>query len=226
MTTSKKITVSQARQILAVVDAGLRAGAGSKMVAGELCVEQAVAMVIDGRLSDNPSCVHATVRSFKIRLNDSGWSSNEARAKGMRELAIAQLGTNDPSFDPKLFVIVLARETTRQMIPFVFRMMLKHAKLAEWHAAIEAVCLTCESAPSHAAAIAARALARKIRHKAWSAAAADAAADAAAAAAADAAAGDAAARSRSRLEAYKRMAEKLLALMSEAPVHGYFMRAA
>jgi hypothetical protein len=79
----------------------------------------------------------------------------------------------------------------------------------------------------------ARRVARNKASELWSAyadAAADddaaAAAAYAAAYAADSAADAAARRANVRLACYQRMAEKLLQLMADAPLHGYFMRAA
>ena len=38
--------------------------------------------------------VGKAVRSFEIRLNDTYWPSDQDRTKGLRKLAIAQLGSN------------------------------------------------------------------------------------------------------------------------------------
>jgi hypothetical protein len=69
--------------------------------------------------SDNPSCVHPAVRSFKIALNDSDWSSNSARAKGLRRIAVAQLGSEE--IDGILFVKELALATIRKIVPIALR---------------------------------------------------------------------------------------------------------
>lgn len=82
-----------ARKVLETVDAGLSSGLGVQKP-GKMCVEAAVCYALGLPHGDNPPCVGVAVRAFKIRLNDSGWSSPEARAKGMRKLAIAQLGSD------------------------------------------------------------------------------------------------------------------------------------
>ena len=179
-TTSKKITLTQARKVLSIVDAGLSGGLGSPKP-GEMCVEAAVCYALGLPHGDDPKCVHPTVRRFKISLNDRSWSSNAARARGMRELAIAQLGTNDPTFDSKVFVNVLVTETIRQIVPLALRALLKLPALAKWHDALEVASKTCEVTPNLAAAQAARDLAKK-------ASASDADASAYAAYAADASA--------------------------------------
>lgn len=86
------INESLARKVLETVDAGLCRGLGQP-VPGHMCVEAAVCFAMGLPHSDEPTCVSGALRSFKIKLNDAPWSSNESRAKGMRRLAIAQLGT-------------------------------------------------------------------------------------------------------------------------------------
>ena len=90
-----QITVEHARKVLTIVDAGLIKGAGKKPIAGEVCVEQAVCMALGLPHSDNPICVAPVLRVLKIKINDCNWSSNQARAKGLRRLAVAQLGSAD-----------------------------------------------------------------------------------------------------------------------------------
>src|SRR5690349_4673650 len=81
-----------AKKVLETVDAGLCRGMGEP-VPGQMCVEAAVCYALGLPHSDNPPCVGEAIRSFKIQLNDSCWSSNAARAKGMRRVAVAQLGS-------------------------------------------------------------------------------------------------------------------------------------
>lgn len=62
------------------------------------CVEAAIFKALnpdvgDDEVSDFNSYVHPYVSEFKIALNDSAWSSPKARAKGLHDLGIAQLGT-------------------------------------------------------------------------------------------------------------------------------------
>jgi hypothetical protein len=80
-----------------VIDAGLVKGLGSSKP-GQMCIEAAVNYAKGANHNDSPICVHSVVRAFAIALNDAVWSSNQARAEGMRGLAIAQLGTAE-SFD-------------------------------------------------------------------------------------------------------------------------------
>jgi len=74
-----------------ILSRGLSHGLGKRD--GMMCIEAAVCAALDLPHGDDPQCVAAAVRSFKIALNDSNWSSPEARAKGMRNLGIAQVGS-------------------------------------------------------------------------------------------------------------------------------------
>ena len=88
-----KLSRAIARKVLSIVDAGLVDGKGNP-IPGQMCVEAAVCYALGLPHGDNPPCVGQAVRAFKIRLNDSEWSSAQARAAGMRKLAVAQLGSD------------------------------------------------------------------------------------------------------------------------------------
>src|SRR4051812_3213115 len=105
------------RNVLAVVDQGLTHGFGFSKP-GEMCVEAAVCYALGLPHGDDPKCVDVTIRTLKITLNDSGWSSPMARARGMRRLAVLQLGTKD-SFDGTDFAKKVAVMTVRVVLPFV-----------------------------------------------------------------------------------------------------------
>jgi hypothetical protein len=79
-------------KVLEVVNAGLCYGLGDPEP-GKMCVEAAVCYAMGESHSDSPSCVAADVIQAKINLNDAGWSSDKARANGLRRVAIAQLGS-------------------------------------------------------------------------------------------------------------------------------------
>lgn len=88
-------------RVLKVVDAGLVNGLGEP-VPGKMCVEAAVNFALNGDHNDEPECVLSNLRTYKIDLNDSGpWATDLSRAKGMRRLAIAQLGTNTAKYTLK-----------------------------------------------------------------------------------------------------------------------------
>jgi hypothetical protein len=97
-----KLTRRHARKVLEVVDQGLCYGIGEHKP-GAMCVEAAVCYALGLPHGDNPPCVHPTLRDLKIRLNDlEGWDTSKLRARGLRRLAILQLGTHD-GFDPWAF---------------------------------------------------------------------------------------------------------------------------
>jgi hypothetical protein len=92
-----EIDAKLAKRVLEVVDAGLCKGVGNPKP-GEMCVEAAVCYAMDLPHGDQPTCVSPAIRVLKITLNDANWSSNAARAKGLRRLAVLQLGSKD-NFD-------------------------------------------------------------------------------------------------------------------------------
>jgi hypothetical protein len=109
-----ELNETKVRHLLKVVDAGLVHGLGEP-VPGKMCVEAAICYGMGLPHSDKPTCVGSSVRAFKIRLNDSRWSSNEARTNGMRKLAIAQLGSD--AIDQRAFANIVTEQCIRQIVP-------------------------------------------------------------------------------------------------------------
>lgn len=102
----------------AILARGLSSGMGTSE--GSMCIEAAVCQVLGLPHGDDPQCVSVAVRSYKIALNDSPWSSPQARAKGLRDLGLAQLGSlgvvNDVEFSKRI-----ATRTIQVLIPKLFR---------------------------------------------------------------------------------------------------------
>jgi hypothetical protein len=172
------ISLDIARKVLETVDAGLVCGVG-KPVPGQMCVEAAVCYAMGMPHGDNPSCVSDAVRAFKIRLNDSAWSSDAARANGLRRIAIAQLGSAGVVDDRRL-VELLSEKTIRVVVPIALR---AAAKANPAHAEkLETCAVACEQHGTAEAAAEAAEAARAARAAAARAAAARAAALAAQAA--------------------------------------------
>ena len=169
-----------------ILERGLCSGLGA--ADGQMCIEAAITQCLGLPFGDNPSCVTPAVRSYKIALNDKIWSSPQARAAGLRNLGIAQIGSAGVVDDSE-FLRRLAEKTIRVLIPALFR------ELFPDKPALLAVADRCEKEGTKEAAREARRLAAAADADAdaysaayAAAAAADAAADAAANAAADAAA--------------------------------------
>jgi hypothetical protein len=101
----------------AILERGLCAGIGTPD--GQVCIEAAICMAMGLPFGDDPTCVDPAVRVFKIALNDAAWSSPRARAKGLRDLGIAQIGSRD-SVDGAEFSRRLAEGTIRILIPHLF----------------------------------------------------------------------------------------------------------
>lgn len=112
------VTLEQARKVLSIVDQGLCKGIGNPK-AGEMCVEAAVCYALGEPHGDEPSCVGAAVRWYKIGLNDANWSSNEARTKGLREIAVCQLGSKE--INQVEFTKYVILEVIKQILPITLR---------------------------------------------------------------------------------------------------------
>ena len=211
------ITREIAAKVLKVVDAGLVSGVGNPKP-GEMCVEAAVCFALGLPHGDEPGCVAPALRSLKISLNDRSWSSKEARAKGLRRLALAQLGSAG-HLDEKEFRRRIVDIALRKSCPAALRSAASVCKDHTHKATLLDAASRCEKEGTRQAALDARAVARAADADAYAAAAAYAAyadADAAAYADADAAYADADARDKS-LAAY---AEDVVQVLIEMKAPG------
>ncbi len=120
-----RITKKLASKVLEVVDAGLVSGVGMPEP-GRMCVEAAVCYAMGLPHGDRPTCVSPALRALKITLNDAGWSSSEARAKGLRRLAVVQLGSRNV-LDDKEFAKRVATLAIKTCVPRAPR------AAASWH---------------------------------------------------------------------------------------------
>jgi hypothetical protein len=114
-----QITKELVTKINKLLDEGLVCGLG-KPIPGKMCVEALICYALDLPHGDEPNCVSPAIRSLKIKLNDSNWSSNKARAEGMRNLAILQLGTNN-NFSDVGFTHKVAMFTCCEFLPSFLR---------------------------------------------------------------------------------------------------------
>ena len=154
-----EITEPLVRKLLETVDAGLVKGLGEPEP-GKMCVEAAISYALGEDHSDRPSCVAPAVRAGKIVLNDADWYSDESRARGMRHVAIAQLGSAGV-VDEVQYAKRLAELTIQKLVPLALR----HAAEAnpEQAEALHGAARRCEREGSEAAARAAEAAARAAR---------------------------------------------------------------
>jgi len=166
-----EITETVARKVLTTIDAGLCSGVGVPEP-GRMCVMAAINYAFGNEHGDRPDCVHPVVRDFDIRLNDSGWSSNEARAKGMRREAIAKLGST--KIDGMQFAKLVAFGSMTRVLPRVLRIAASRATNAEWNAKLEAAAVELENAKNHTEAVEATSKANRVTAAARSDAYADA----------------------------------------------------
>jgi hypothetical protein len=103
-----------------IIEKGLCKGLGSRNDNDTMCIEAAICYALDLPHSDDPKCVADAVRRYKIALNDKNWSSKTARAKGLRDLGIAQLGSKGVVNDAE-FITLLAEKHIKVLIPKLFR---------------------------------------------------------------------------------------------------------
>jgi hypothetical protein len=111
-----EVTLETARKVAEVVGKGLRRGMGNP-TPGKMCVEAAVCYAMGLPHSDEPPCVSESVRSAKIRLNDSNWSSDRARGMGMLAVAVGQLGSKDVVDDQRFAEMFLWRVVREIVCP-------------------------------------------------------------------------------------------------------------
>ena len=142
------ITTKQVQKIITTVDAGLCSGVGQP-VPGSMCVEAAVCYGMGLPHGDRPTCVSPALRSLKITLNDSRWSSYEARARGLRKLAVLQLGTKE-GFNDVEFATRVARLAVKVIAPRA-----KEYAAADADAAADAYAATYAAAAARSSAYAA-----------------------------------------------------------------------
>src|SRR3990167_4202559 len=115
----------------AILSRGLCSGVGNRD--GQMCIEAAICAALDLPHGDNPSCVEPNIRAYKIALNDKSWSCPEARAKGLRDLGIAQIGSRGV-VNGREFTQRLAKRTIQVLLPEMVRSipsLAKQAKLLE-----------------------------------------------------------------------------------------------
>lgn len=148
------ITREIAAKVLAIVDAGLVKGMG-KPIPGQMCVEAAVCYALNLPHNDDPQCVSRALRQLKIRLNDSDWSSNEARSKGLRRLALIQLGSRDV-IDDKEFAARVTKLAISKSVPIALRAAASIQKIEKHKAALCEAANRCEKETTREAARAAQ----------------------------------------------------------------------
>lgn len=139
-----KITKKHARKVLAVVDQGLVQGVGIP-VPGKMCVEAAVCFALGLPHGDKPECVSPVLRKLKIKLNDAmAWPDNTHRAKGLRALAVLQLGTQG-ELDEEEFSNRLVVGVTQEIISETLARAAKECTYEENQKALLSVAEKCKN---------------------------------------------------------------------------------
>ncbi len=169
-----EITKDVVIKLLGIVDAGLTNGLGVQEP-GRFCVEAAVCYALGLPHGDDPLCVAPALRSLKIRLNDSRWSSDQARAKGLRRLAVIQLGSKG-HLNAKEFATRCAVLAIKTSVPIGLRAAASIHKDPKHVQALRDAANRCETEGSRQSVLDAREVARSARRDADAASAAYAAA--------------------------------------------------
>lgn len=102
----------------AILERGLCKGVGKPD--GQMCIEAAICTALGLPFGDDPVCVASAVRAYKIAINDKIWSSPQARAKALRDIGIAQIGSKDIVNDEE-FICRLSQKTIQVLIVHLFR---------------------------------------------------------------------------------------------------------
>ncbi len=182
-----KITRAAAKRVAKIINAGLVHGLGDPKP-GQVCIEAAICLGLGLPHGDKPACVARSLRAISIRINDRAWSSDVARAEGMRRLGIAQLGSAG-FLDESEFIKAVLGVVIRKSFPTAFRAVAAVVKDDSRKAKWLDLAGRCEAAPEKFSPREARQFFIELKETAAAYAAAAYAADAAAAyaAAADAA---------------------------------------
>lgn len=153
-----EITRALAQRVLATIDAGLVRGLGEP-VPGKMCVEAAVCYGLGLPHGDDPGCVATSLRILKTRLNDAPWSSPTARARGLRRLALAQLGSKRV-LDENEFIRRTVRLAITKQVPAAVRALARLHPDPMHLAGLAMAAERCERDGDYASCVVARDLAR------------------------------------------------------------------
>ncbi len=164
-----QITQKQAKKVYSLVSKGLVKGIGQPEP-GKLCVEAAICLALDLPHGDEPSCVGAQDRSFSIALNDANWSSEKARAKGLKRLSVAQLGSSELTVEQQReWLRLVVCGTVNKIVPAALRAAASIHPSPEHKANLIAEAMKCEQVTAAWSAESAAWSARSARSAAWSA---------------------------------------------------------
>ena len=113
-----KLTYEQLTQYDELLRRGIYSNIESRN--GKMSLETVLSTILDLKPGDRPHGLSPAVRKFITQLSNADWSSPEARAHGLYDLGLAQLGSLGAVNDIK-FARHLAEQTVRQLLPTLFR---------------------------------------------------------------------------------------------------------
>jgi hypothetical protein len=163
MKTLIKPTKRIALEVAKSINGALCRGAGSGQ-SQNVCVMQAIARAVGLPTSNDQveECVGSVVGAFNRKLNDCYWSSDVARAEGMKRLGVASIGSNQ--LNQMEYGKLMFLRGTQKLLPFVFREIAKikdgnykaelkkHADLCEKVKTFDEAKAACKAASASASA--------------------------------------------------------------------------
>lgn len=117
---SNQITEETIRSLLAVVDQGLSKG---RYYPDESkpSIDEAICLALKEPHRPSLLCISPQLRKLLVQFNDVNWTSEAARANGLRLLAVAQFGAAG-AIDPELFVREVNMALVTKLYPRVLRL--------------------------------------------------------------------------------------------------------
>lgn len=111
------------KKFLAASKPGLVAEVGDP-IPGHMCVMSAISFVTEYKdendiIDDHPLTAHSIPTDLAIALNDNGWKSKAARARGMQAVGVAIMGSRDIHGDNFLTAVMYRMMT--ELLPHMLR---------------------------------------------------------------------------------------------------------
>jgi hypothetical protein len=147
------ITREIAQNVLRMLEAGLSEGVGRREP-GQMCIEAVVCCALGLPHGDDPGCVAEWLRCLMIQLNDAAWPSRQARARGLRRAALAQLGSKGVLNESEFAIRVMRIALTR--VPAAFRAAASLHGSGRHRWALNSAADACERDPTRLSFVAAR----------------------------------------------------------------------
>lgn len=92
------------------------------LMSAELRVEAAICTAMELPYRDKPTCVGLADQAFSLTMDSAQWSCTEARMKGMRNLSVAQLGSDRlTKVQQHKWTCLIVSGVTQKIVPIILR---------------------------------------------------------------------------------------------------------